>query len=93
MFIGTTKQLSEAIIELTPWQWATPEVVARLTTGEFKYITTILPRHGTEMKIREILERANRRKEEAERLIELRKIDDIKEHGLSDEQIDYLYNQ
>jgi len=60
-FIGTTKQMSETIKELTPWQWASEEVCSKLTTGEFKYIASIIHKFGTENKIREILERANKR--------------------------------
>jgi len=64
MFISTPKQLSEAIKELTPFQWATEELCKKLTEKEFRYIAAIVHTFGTENKIRGILEIALKRNRE-----------------------------
>jgi len=57
-FISTPKQLSEAIIELTPFQWASEEVCAKLTPKEFGFIAWAVKKYGMEQKIRTKLELA-----------------------------------
>ncbi len=61
MFISTNKQLSDAIIELTPYQWVNEEIIKKLTPKEFRLIASIVNKFGTENKIRTILELASKR--------------------------------
>lgn len=61
MFISTPKQLSEAIQELTPYQWADEELCKKLTLKEFGYLTVLIHKYGAENKIIEILQRADNR--------------------------------
>ncbi len=62
MGIWTNKQLSDAIRELTPYDWADETLISKLTKKEFNYLAVLVHKFGAEIKIYNILSLASKRK-------------------------------